>query len=132
MKGKVNSMENRIYDKKNGLWYERQGDYYISCLTLPEKEQKPVGVWGQRHLRYLTEHRKVLYTELLTSGKLNSYLADIDEQAHDMFSRLVTELAKKEGVTERMKDENQMEWVGRMNNIRNRAREIINSEIIYA
>ena len=124
-------MENRIYDEKNGLWYESQGDYYIPCLKLSENEQRPVGVWGQRHLQYLKEHRRVLYTELLTSERLNSYLGDIDEQAQDMFSRLVTELAQKESVTEGLKAENQMEWVGMMNSIRDRAREIVNSEIIY-
>lgn len=125
-------MENRIYDEKNGLWYERQGDYYIPCLKLTEEEQQPIGIWGQRHKQYLKEHRKGLYAELLTSGKLNGYLADIDRQAQDLFSRLVEELAKKEGVTEKLKAEDQMEWVGRMNNITAKAREIVNSEIIYA
>ncbi|MEA4852865.1 MAG: TnpV protein [Christensenella sp.] len=125
-------MENRIYDEKNGLWYERQGDYYIPCLRLTEEEQQPIGVWGQRHKRYLKEYRKVLYIELLTSGKLSGYLADIDRQAQDLFSRIVGELAKMEGISERLKAENQMEWVGRMNNITARAREIVNSEIMYA
>ncbi len=131
MKGKVHTMENRIYDERNGLWYERQGDYYIPCLRLTEEEQQPIGVWGQRHKRYLKEYRKVLYIELLTSGKLNGYLADIDRQAQDLFSRIVEELAKKEGVTERLKIDSQMEWVGRMNNLTARAREIVNNEIIY-
>ena len=131
MKGKVHTMENRIYDERNGLWYERQGDYYIPCLRLTEEEQQPIGVWGQRHKRYLKEYRKVLYIELLTSGKLNGYLADIDRQAQDLFSRIVEELAKKEGVTERLKTDSQMEWVGRMNNLTARAREIVNNEIIY-
>jgi hypothetical protein len=98
-------MENRIFDEKNGLWYERQGDYYLPCLELPEQENKPIGIWGQRHLRYIREHRKALYTGLLLDGKLNSYLADIDEQAEDMFFRLVKELSEKEGVTETLKAE---------------------------
>ena len=124
-------MEKVIYDEKNGLWYELQGDYYIPCLKLPEEEQQPIGVWGHRHLRYLKQHRKILYTNLLTSGKLNSHLAEIDKQATDMCFRLVKELAEKEGVTEALKAEKQMEWVGRMNNIRNRAEEFVYNEIIY-
>ena len=125
-------MEKRIYDKQNGLWYELQGDYYLPCLSLPEEEQKPVGVWGQRHASYLKQHHKVLYMNLLTSGKLNSYLANVDEQAEEMFSRLVKQLTEKENVTEKLKAENQMMWVQRMNNIRNRATEIVNTEVIYA
>lgn len=124
-------MENRIYDEKNGLWYEKQGDYYLPCLSLPEEEQKPVGVWGQRHARYLKQYHKVLYMNLLTSGKLNSYLADIDKQAEEMFSRLVKQLAEKENVTEKLKAENQMEWVRKMNNIRNKAMETVNTEMIF-
>lgn len=124
-------MEKVIYDKKNGLWYELQGDYYIPCLKLPEEEPQPVGVWGQRHLRYIKKHRKVLYLNLLTSGKLNRYLADIDKQAEEMFSQLVNQMAEREGVTEQLKADNQMEWVGRMNNIRNRSIEIVNAEIIF-
>lgn len=101
--------------------------------SLPtEKENKPIGVWGQRHLRYLKQHRKVLYTNLLTSGKLDSYLADIDKQAEDMFLRLVEQMTEREGVTEQLKAENQMEWVCRMNNIRNRVAEIVNAELIYS
>ena len=125
-------MEKKIYDEQNGLWYELQGDYYLPCLSLPEEEQKPVGVWGQRHLRYIKEYKRAFYTKLLTSCKLNSYLADINEQAEEMFSRLVKQLAEKENVTEKLKAENQMEWVGRMNNIRNRATEIVNADLIYA
>ena len=125
-------MDKYIYDKNNGLWYELQDDYYIPCLTLPtEKENKPIGVWGQRHKRYLKEHKKATYTTLLTNGKLNSYLADIDEQAQDMFSRLVKQLAEKEGVTETLKAENQMLWIQRMSNIQASAREIVNQEIIF-
>ena len=125
-------MENRIYNEQNGLWYEKQGDYYIPCLTLHEKENQSIGVWGQRHLRYLKQHRKVLYVNLLTSGKLNSHLAEIDKQAEDMFFQLVKQIAEREGVTEQLKVDNQMEWVGRMNNIRNRAKEIVNTELIFA
>lgn len=123
-------MENRFFDEKNGLGYEKQGDYYLPSL-LPEEEQRSIGIWGQRHLRYIKQHRKVFYANLLTSGKLNAYLADIDEQAEDMFFRLVKQLADKEGVTEKLKAENQMEWVARMNNIRNRATEIVNADLIY-
>ena len=122
-------MEKVIYDEKNGIWYKIQGDYYIPCLKLPEEEQQPVGVWGQQRLRYIKQNRKALYLNLLTSGKLNGYLADIDKQAEDMFSRLVKQMAEREGITEQLKAENQMEWVGRMNNIRSRATEIVNSEL---
>ena len=125
-------MEKVIYDKKNGLWYELQGDYYLPCLKLSEGEQQPVGLWGQRHLRYIKQNRKMLYLNLLTSGKLNGYLSDIDKQAEDMFSRLVKQMAEREGVTEKLKAENQMEWVGRMNNIRSRAKEVINNELIFS
>ena len=124
-------MEKVIYDEKNGLWYELQGDYYIPCLKLPEEEQQPIGIWGQRHLRHIKQNRKVLYLNLLTSGKLNGYLADIDKQAEEMFSRLVKQMAEREGVTEKLKVDNQMEWVGRMNNIRSRATEIVNADLIY-
>lgn len=127
-----NKMAKTIFEEMGGT-YVRQGDYNLPCLSLPtEKGSKPVGVWGQRHLRYLKQHRKVLYTNLLTSGKLNSYLADIDKQAEDMFLRLVEQIANREGVTEQLKAENQIEWVGRMNNIRSRAMEIVNAELIYS
>ena len=125
-------MTKTIFEEMGGT-YVRQGDYNLPCLSLPtEKGSKPVGVWGQRHLRYLKQHRKVLYTNLLTSGTLNSYLADIDKQAEDMFLRLVEQIANREGVTEQLKAENQIEWVGRMNNIRSRAMEIVNAELIYS
>ena len=124
-------MEKRFYNEQNGLWYELQGDYYLPCLSLPEEERKAIGVWGQRHARYLKQYHKVFYMNLLTSGKLNSYLADVDEQAEKMFSRLVKQLAEKENVTENLKAENQMLWVQRMNSIRNRALEIVNSELIF-
>lgn len=125
-------MEKYIYDENNGLWYELQGDYYLPCLKLPDEEQQPIGLWGQHHLRYIKEHRKVLYSTLMTSCKLNSYLADIDRQAEEMLYRVVNQLAEKEGITEQLKAENQMEWVGRMNNIQACAREIVNNELIYA
>ena len=124
-------MEKVIYDEKNGLWYELQGDYYIPYLKLPEEEQQPIGVWGQRHLRYIKQHRKVLYLNLLTSGKLNEYLADIDKQAEDMLTRLVKQMAEREGMTEQLKADNQMECVARMNNIRSSVIELVNRELIY-
>ena len=125
-------MDKYIYDENNGLWYELQGDYYIPCLTLPaEKGHKPIGLWGQRHKHYLQKHKRAVYTTLLTSGKLNSYLADIDERATNMMFRLIEQIADKEDVTEQLKAENPMLWVGKMNEIQARAREIINREIIY-
>lgn len=124
-------MDKYIYDENNGLWYELQGDYYIPCLTLSAEEERPIGIWGQRHKRYLKEYKKLTYTTLLISGKLSSYLADINEQAENMLYRLVQEMAAKENATEQLKAENQMLWVQMMNNIRNRAEEVVNSEIIY-
>ena len=124
-------MDKYIYNEKNGLWYELHGDYYLPCLKLPKEESRHIGIWRQRHLRYLKQHRKVLYSELLISGKLNSYIADINEHAKEMFSRLVKQLSEKEGVTEALKAENQMLWVQRMNNIRSAAMEIVSSELIY-
>ncbi len=123
-------MEKYIYNEQNGPWYELQGDYYLPCLKLPEEPEVYIGIWGQRHRRYLKTHRRALYTSLLTSGKLNGYLADIDRQAEELFSRLVKQKAEAEGVTETLKADDPMEWVGRVNNIRNRATEIINTEII--
>ena len=125
-------MKNRIYDEKNGLWYEKQGDYFIPCLSLSEEKQNPIGIWGQRHLRYIKQHKRVFYANLLSSCKLNSYLADVDEQAEDMFSGLVKQLSEKENVTENLKAENQMLWVQKMNSIRNRATEVVNANLIYA
>ncbi|NSC94136.1 TnpV protein [Coprococcus comes] len=125
-------MDKYIYDDKNGLWYELQGDYYIPCLILPAEKEQPIGLWGQRHLRYLKEYHRNTYTTLLTSGRLNTYLAEIDKQAKDMFLRLIKQMSEREGVTEQLKTENQMEWVGRMNNIRSRAVEIVNAELIYS
>lgn len=124
-------MEKRIYNEKNGIRYTLQGNYYLPDLKLPDEENKPIGLWGQRHARHLKQNHKVLYMNLLTSGKLNDHLADIDVQAENMFSRLVKQMAKREGVTEKLKANNQMDWVARMNNIRSRATEIVNNEIIY-
>ena len=125
-------MKQHFTDEKTGIRYTLQGDYYLPDLALPAEEQHPIGIWGQRHLRHIKQNRRVLYTNLLTSGKLNTYLADINLQAEEMFSRLVKQMAEREGVTEHLKADNQMEWVGRMNNIRNRATEIVNTDLIYA
>ncbi len=125
-------MEKVIFDDKNGLWYELQGDYYIPCLKLPEEDQRPIGVWGQWHLQYIKQNRKVLYLNLLTSDKLNGYLADLDKQVEEMFSRLVKQMAERDGVTEALKAQDQMAWVGKMNNIRSRATDIVNNDLIYA
>lgn len=117
---------------KGGNRPKRVENYYLPDLALPAGEQQPIGVWGQRHLRHIKQNRRVLYTNLLTSVKLNSYLADIDKQAEEMFSRLVKHMAEREGLTEQLKADNQMAWAGRMNNIRSRAMEIINEELIYS
>ncbi len=124
-------MEKYIYDEKNGLWYELQGDYYIPCLKLPDEERRPIGVWGQRHLRYLRKRRKAVYTTLQITGKLNGYLADLNEQAEKIFLELVKQMAAREDVKEQHKAQDQMLWVRRMNNIRDRATQIINRELIY-
>lgn len=124
-------VEKYIYDESNGLWYELQGDYYIPCLILPE-DNKPIGIWGQRHLRYIQEHQKVRYTTLLLNGKLSSYLVEIDNRASKMLADLVNRMAASKGINERLKAEAQMTWVAAMNNIRNAAEEIINTEVIFA
>ena len=118
-----------LFEQMGGTYREENG-YLIPNLTLPDEEQVEIGVWGQQHLRYIKQHHKVRYVNLLTSGKLNGYLADIDKQAEDMFFRLVKQMAEREGVTEKLKADNQMVWVGRMNNIRSRAKEIVNHDII--
>lgn len=123
-------MKQHIIDEKTGIPYTLRGDYYLPDLELPE--QKPVGIWGQQHLQYLKQDRKAIYDSLLLSGKLNDYLADLDKQADEMFRRLIKQLAEKEGITEQLKAENQMEWVRRMNAVRAQAAEIVNSELIYA
>ena len=125
-------MKQHFTDERTGIGYTLQGDYYLPDLQLPPEKETEIGVGGQRHLRYLKQNRKVLYTNLLTAGKLNEHLAEIDKQAEDMFLRLVKQKAEREGVTEKLKAENQMEWVGRMNNIRSRATEIVNAELIFA
>ena len=124
-------MEKHIYNEQTGISYTLQGDYYLPDLALSDEEEQSIGLWGQRHLRYIKQHRKVLYLNLLTSGKLNGHLADIDKQAEDMLSRLVKQMAERECVTEQLKADNQMEWVARMNNIRSRATEIVNKDLIY-
>ena len=121
-------MTKTIFEEMGGT-YIRVGDYFLPDLKLPETETQSIGIWGQRHKRYLKEHKRLFYSNLLTSGKLNSYLADIDRQAEEMFSRLVKQMAECEGVTEQLKAENQLEWVGKMNNIRSRAVEIIYVEL---
>lgn len=125
-------MDKYILDESNGLWYELQGDYYIPCLTLSAEEERPIGIWGQRHKRYLKEYKSVTYTTLLISGKLNSYLVDINEQAQERLETLIEQMKQAQGVTEQLKAENAFEWIGRMNNIRACAVEIVNTEIIYA
>ena len=123
-------MKKTIFEEIGGT-YIRHGDYLIPCLTLPEEEQRFIGVWGQRHKRYLKEHKEAVYITLLTSGRLNSYLADIEEQAQERFERVVEQMKQAHGITERLKAENQMEWVARMNNLQSCAREIVDKEMIY-
>ena len=124
-------MEKYIYDESNGLWYELNGDYYIPCLKLPDEEQVEIGVWGMRHLEYIKHHRKGFYTSLLIGCELNRYLSDINKQAEEMFDALVSQYKTIEGITEKLKAENQIEWVGWMNNIRQRVTELVNEELIY-
>ena len=123
-------MEQHIYNEHTGISYTLQGDYYLPNLALPEQEDKPIGLWGQRHLTYIKQYHKLRYINLLTSGKLNGYLADLDKQAEDIFSRLIKQMSEREGVTELLKATNQMEWVAWMNNVRSRATEIVNEDII--
>ena len=122
-------MEKYIFDEGNGLWYELRGDYYFPCLAVPAQEERPIGIWG---LRYIKTERKALYTGLLTSDRLNTYLADINEQAMAQMRLLIEHMAEREGVTEQLKAQDQMLWVQRMNNIRDRAMEIVNHDLIYA
>ena len=124
-------MEKYITDGRTGLKYELVGDYYLIAGDDEPEEERPIGVWGQRHLRYLKEHRRVRYATLLASGELNAYLADIDRQAEELFLRLVKQMAVAEGITETLKASDQMEWVRRMNNVRSRAFEIVEADIIY-
>lgn len=131
MKDEVQTMNKHITDEKTGISYTLQGDYYLPDLALPPEEKQPIGVWGQRHLQYIRRHKQTLYTILLTSSKLNSYLADIDRQAEEMFSRLVEQITECDGITEKLKEKNQKEWVGKMNAIREAATEIVNNDLIY-
>ena len=124
-------MEKYIYDNSNGLWYELQGDYYLPCLVIPEEEVHTISIWGRKHQQYLREHRPMVYSDLVLSGKLVSYLADIDTQARSKLDLLVTQLAEKEGINEQLKAQDQLAWVGAMNSIRNRAEEIVLNELIY-
>ncbi len=119
-----------LFEQMGGT-YRQQGDYLIPNIILPKEEHEPIGIWGQRHLRYLKQHRKVLYTNLLTSGKLNRHLAEIDKQAEELYFRLVKQFAESEGVTEQLKTDNPMKWVGKMGNIESRCREIVNSEVVF-
>ena len=122
-------MTNKIYDEKNQLYYEQQGDYLIPCLSLANDEDNLIGIWGQQHLRYIKQHRRIFYANLLTSGKFNSYLSDIEKQAENMFNSLVKQLAKNENITEKLKTNNPIVWVQKMNCIRNQSAEIVNNEI---
>ena len=124
-------MEKTIFEQM-GVTYIRQGEYYLPNLILPAEENKHIGIWGQRHLRYLKQHRKVFYTNLLTSGRLNGCLADIDRQAAELFFRLVEQMGEREGITEKFKAEQPMDWVGKMNAMREAATEIVNAEVIFA
>ena len=124
-------MKKTIFEEMGGT-YMRHGDYLIPCLTLPEEEQRFIGVWGQRHKRYLKEYKSTIYITLLTSGRLNSYLADIEEQTQERFERIIEQMKQALGITEQLQAENQMEWVARMNNIQACAREIVDKEMIYA
>ena len=123
-------MAKSLFEELGGK-YERQGDYLIPCIILPDEEEQPIGTWGQRHLDYLKQYRKITYTNLLTGGKLNAYLADIDSQAQERFERLIEDMKQAQSITERLKEENALEWTGRLNNIRACAREIVEKEIIY-
>lgn len=125
-------MEKYIYDNSNGLWYELLGDYYLPCLFIPEEENHTIGIWGKKHQQYLKEYRPIFYNDLILSSKLYTYLADIDTQARNKLDLLVTQLAEKECISEYLKEQNQLAWVGAMNNIRNRAEEIVNKELIFA
>ena len=124
-------MAKSLFEELGGR-YERQGDYLIPCITVPTEEEQPIGIWGQRHLDYLKQYRRVTYTNLLTSGRLNAYLVDVDRQAQERFERLIEGMKQAQGITERLKEENALEWVQHLNNIRACAREIVNEEIIFA
>lgn len=124
-------MDKHIFNEDNGLWYELSGDYYLPCLTVPAEEKQSVGVWGQRHKRYLKEYRPALYNALLLSGKLNAYLAGIDQQAQELMDTIIQQMAEAQEITETMKATDQMAWIGKMNNIRVSAMEAVDKELIY-
>ena len=124
-------MEKYIYDENNGLWYELQGDYYIPCLKLPDEEQVEIGIWGQRHLEYIKHHRKGFYTDLILDCKLNRHLADINKQAEEIFDKLISQFKTAEGITEQIKATDQIQWVRKMNEIKQQVTEIVNHDIIY-
>lgn len=125
-------MDKHIFNEDNGLWYELAGDYYLPCLTVPAEEKQSVGVWGQRHKRYLKEYRPALYNALLLSGKLNAYLAGIDQQAQDLMDTIMQQMAEAQEITETLKAADQMTWISKMNNIRASAMEVVDKELIYA
>ncbi len=131
MTEEAHTMEKTIFEKIGGV-FEQKGDYFFPCLALPPEKEQPIGLFGRQHLNYLKQHRRVTYTNLLTSGKLNAYLADINRQAQERFERLIEGMKQAQGITERLKEENALEWVQRLNNIRACAREIVKEEIIYA
>lgn len=124
-------MDKYIFNENNGLWYELAGDYYLPCLTVPTEKEQSVGIWGQRHKQYLKGYRPALYNALQLSGKLNSYLADIDQQAQEMTDTIIQQMAEARGITEELKASDQMAWVGMMNNIRDSAMEIVSKKIVY-
>ena len=124
-------MAKSLFEELGGK-YERHGDYLIPCLSVPAEEEQPIGIWGQRHMNYLKQYHKVTYTNLLTSGMLNAYLVDVDRQAQERSHRLIEDMKQAQGITERLKEENALEWTGRLNNIRACAREIVGKELIYA
>ena len=124
-------MDKYIFNEDNGLWYELTGDCYLPCVTAPTEEKQAVGVWGQRHTRYLKEYRPALYTALLLSGKLNAYLAGIDQQAKELMDTIIQQMAEAQEITETMKATDQMAWIGKMNNIRVSAMEAVDKELIY-
>lgn len=128
----VCNMEKYIYDNSNGLWYELHGDYYLPCLVILEEEVHTIGIWGRKHLDYIKEYRPLLYTDLVLSCRLHNYLADIDTQARNRLSLLTKQMAEKEGINDCLKAQDQLAWVKAMSNIRNRAEEIINTELIFA
>ncbi len=122
-------MEKYIYNESTGLWYKLHGNYYLPCVTVPER--KPVGIWGRRYRKYLKEHRNITYTAMLLAGTLDNHVAEIDRQAEEMLDRLIKQMAEQEGITEQLKARNPMEWVRQMNSVRNRVVEIVNTDLIY-